>query len=165
MMFTVFQFFTAMGQVGVFQTVFVLGIELVGKSRRVFCGIVIEYFFVLGELFLAVVAWYYKDWRKIQLVTVAPGLIFITYYFLLPQSLRWLILKGKFSKARMELDKLCRGNKVELLTDFELSQYKKTDEDAEETSSSPSSSNETFLDLVKNPVMFCRLLNVFLNWI
>ena len=52
LMFTILQFFTAMGKVGVFQTVFVLGIEIVGKSKRVFCGIVIEYFFVLGEILL-----------------------------------------------------------------------------------------------------------------
>jgi hypothetical protein len=38
----------------------VLAIELVGRSRRVLCGIIIEYFFVLGELLLAGVAWYFR---------------------------------------------------------------------------------------------------------
>eukprot|EP00090_Calanus_glacialis_P002153 TRINITY_DN11616_c0_g1_i1.p1 TRINITY_DN11616_c0_g1~~TRINITY_DN11616_c0_g1_i1.p1 ORF type:complete len:562 (-),score=152.76 TRINITY_DN11616_c0_g1_i1:66-1751(-) len=159
LMFTILQFFTAMGQVGVFQTVFVLGIEIVGKSKRVFCGIVIEYFFVLGEILLALAAWYFKDWRKIQFVCVIPGILFFSYYFLLPQSIRWLILKGKFSKAREELNKIAKGNKVVLPSDQELQLFKKIENDAV-----PTSNNETLLDLLKNPKLLCRLLNVFLNW-
>eukprot|EP00092_Neocalanus_flemingeri_P015702 GFUD01016996.1.p1 GENE.GFUD01016996.1~~GFUD01016996.1.p1 ORF type:complete len:560 (-),score=145.92 GFUD01016996.1:221-1900(-) len=159
LMFTIFQFFTAMGQVGVFQTVFVLGIEIVGKSKRVFCGVVIEYFFVLGEILLAVVAWYFKDWRKIQFVCVIPGILFFSYYFLLPQSIRWLVLNGKYSKAQEELKKIAKGNKVPLPTDQELQLFKKID-----TDSGNNSNNESLLDLLKSPVLICRLLNVFLNW-
>jgi len=159
-MFTVFQFFTAMGQVGVFQTVYVLGIEIVGKSRRVFCGIVIEYFFVLGEILLALFAWYFKDWRKIQFICILPGLVFFSYYFLLPQSIRWLILKGKYSKARIELEKIAKGNKVALPSDQELQlKFKKVDMNLVSNNA-----NESLLDLVKNPKMLARLLNVFLNW-
>ena len=157
LMFTVLQFFTAMGQVGVFQTVFVLGIEIVGKSKRVFCGIVIEYFFVMGEILLALVAWYFQDWRKIQLVCVIPGILFFSYYFLLPQSIRWLLLRGKYAKAKEELKKIANGNKVSLPTDQELQLFKTSD-------SVTNSNNETLLDLLKRPVLLVRLLNVFLNW-
>ena len=47
-------------QVGVFQCCFVLAVELVGPSWRVFCGVVIEFFFVGGELLLAVLAWWLR---------------------------------------------------------------------------------------------------------
>ena len=47
-------------QVGLFQSCFVLGIEIVGQSKRVFCAIVIEFFFVGGELLLALVAWWLR---------------------------------------------------------------------------------------------------------
>ena len=159
LMFTIFQFFTAMGQVGVFQTVFVLGIEVVGKSKRVFCGVVIEYFFVSGELLLALAAWYFQDWQKIQLVVVVPGLLFLSYYFLLPQSIRWLILKGKFNRAKAELNKIANGNGVDLPSDQELALFKKVDDEIE-----TQNSEETLLNLLKTPVLLGRLLNVFLNW-
>lgn len=160
LMFTIFQFFTAMGQVGVFQTVYVLGIEVVGKSKRVFCGIVIEYFFVAGEILLGLVAWYFKDWRQIQLVCILPGILFFSYYFILPQSIRWLIQKGKFSTARKELNKIAKGNNVTLPSDQDLQLYKKVELD-----NLPSSNNESILDLMKNAKLLVRLLNVFLNWI
>ena len=49
-----------LSQVGVFQCCFVLAVELVGPSWRVFCGVVIEFFFVGGELILAVLAWWLR---------------------------------------------------------------------------------------------------------
>ena len=73
--YCVLMFITAMGQVslhnplspcyiltqvGVFQCCFVLAVELVGPSWRVFCGVVIEFFFVGGELLLAVLAWWLR---------------------------------------------------------------------------------------------------------
>jgi hypothetical protein len=39
----------------------VLAIEFVGWSKRVLCGIVIEYFFVLGELLLTLLAWHFRQ--------------------------------------------------------------------------------------------------------
>ena len=39
------------------QTAFILGVELVGTPYRVFCGIFIEYFFVLGEAYLVAFAY------------------------------------------------------------------------------------------------------------
>jgi len=159
LMFSILQFFTAMGQVGVFQTVYVLGIEIVGKRKRVFCGIVIEYFFVMGEVLLAVVAWYLRDWRKIQFFSIIPGVLFLSYYFLLPQSIRWLVLKRKYSKAKNELEKIAKGNNVPMPNDQELQLFKKLD-------SEPvvAGDKESLLDLLKRPALLGRLLNVFLNW-
>ena len=37
-----------------------LAVELVGPRWRVFCGVVIEFFFVAGELLLAVLAWWLR---------------------------------------------------------------------------------------------------------
>ena len=39
------------------QTAFILGVELVGTPYRVFCGIFIEYFFVLGESWIVMIAY------------------------------------------------------------------------------------------------------------
>ena len=60
---------------------------------------------------------------------------------------------------REELNKIAKGNKVALPSDQELQMFKKIEND-----SIPTSNNETLLDLLKNPKLLCRLLNVFLNW-
>ena len=113
-MFAVLQFFTAMGQVGLFQTTFVLGVELVGPSKRVLCGVVIEYFFVVGELYLAVTAWQLRQWRYIQLANLAPGLLFLSYYFFLPESVRWLVTRGRTQEAKEIIRRAARENKKEV---------------------------------------------------
>ena len=155
-MFAVLQFFTAMGQVGLFQTLFVLGVELVGPSKRVLCGIVIEYFFVLGELYLALVAWYFRSWRYIQLAAVAPGIIFFLYHFFLPESVRWLIIKKKYSEAFTILQTVASRNNVNIPNQEEMLACRKQDEVVQES--------ESMIDLMKRPRMMCRLLNVFINW-
>ena len=156
-MFTALQFFTAMGQVGLFQTAFVLGVELVGPSKRVLCGIVIEYFFVLGELYLALVAWYFQHWRYIQLAVVLPGVLFFSYYFILPESVRWLLLKKKYNQANLILQTVASRNKTNLPSDDEMEEFKKQEESVIEH-------NENLLDLMKRPKLVFRLVITFLNW-
>jgi len=156
-MFTIVQFFTAMGQVGLFQTAFVLGIELVGPNKRTLCGILIEFVFVAGELYLALVAWQLRDWRKVQLACVLPCLAFFSYYFFVPESVRWLIMKRKFRSAQSRLERIAEGNKVQMPSEEELVEYKTEEEET-------SGSGERMTDLIKRPRMVGRLLNVFLNW-
>ena len=159
-MFAVVQFFTAMGQVGMFQTAFVLGIELVGPNKRTLCGILIEFVFVMGELYLALVAWQFRDWRKIQLACALPCLLFFSYYFLLPESVRWLLTKKKYRQVQARLERLAAGNQVEMPGPEEMARYNKEEEGEEETNEN----TENMLDLLRRPRMVGRLLNVFLNW-
>ena len=111
-------------QVGVFQCCFVLAVEVVGPRWRVFCGVVIEFFFVGGELLLALLAWWLRDWRKVQLAAVLPGFLFLSYYFLLPESVRWLVQAGRHREARAVVARVARGNGRPPLGEGELQQYR-----------------------------------------
>merc|ERR1719342_167204 len=156
-MFTILQFFTAMGQIGVFQTSFVVGLELVGASKRVICGIIIQIFFVIGMLYLAFVAWIFRRWRQIQLAIILPGIIFLTYYFFLPESIRWLLIKKKYKKAFKIIKLLAKRNCVSVPSKEEMIKYKKKGD-------TMMNKDESLIDLFGRPRMVCRLLIVFLNW-
>ena len=86
--FAAFHFLTAFGQVGVFQTGFILAVECVGKDYRVFCGVVIEFFFVLGECLVAAVAYGASGWRATILWLLVPSVITLFYWPFLPESPR-----------------------------------------------------------------------------
>ena len=144
-------------QVGLFQTTFVLGVELVGPSKRVLCGVVIEYFFVAGELYLALTAWYFRQWRRILLANVLPGILFLSYIVLLPESVRWLITNKKYPEALKTLETVAKRNNVELPSERDLVSFKKRSEASPQTS-------ESMTDLLRRPVLACRLLIVFLCW-
>ena len=65
-MYMVFRFVTSMGGVGSFMTCFVLATEFVGTKYRTACGILIEIPFALGELYIVLLAYYIRDWSKLQ---------------------------------------------------------------------------------------------------
>jgi hypothetical protein len=51
---------------------------LVGPSKRLLTGIVIEYFFAFGQLFLVVFAYYIRTWRAL---TGAISLFTVPFIF------------------------------------------------------------------------------------
>lgn len=153
--YVVMQFFTAMGQVGVFQCAYVLGIELVGRRKRVFCAIIIQCFFVLGEIALAFFAWGLRNWVKLTIAYLLPCAVFLSYYFILPCSIRWCIANRKFGQAELELNKVAKWNGFPPLTDEDFKQYSKSGQQEE---------RESFLALVRRPRMLGRLLVIFFSW-
>ncbi|XP_023344116.1 organic cation transporter protein isoform X2 [Eurytemora carolleeae] len=157
--FSTLQFFTAMGQVGLFQCSFVLGIELVGRNKRVFCGIIIEFFFVFGELILALAAWILRDWKKIVLSYSVPGLLFFSYYFFLPRSIRWLISKRRFKEAELELQRIAKWNGVEPLKSENFIKFRKPEPQEE-----VNEEHEGLLSLLRRPKLTGRLLTIFFCW-
>lgn len=155
--FVTTNFFLGMAQIGVFQTAFIMAIEMVGKSKRVLCGVVIEFFFVLGELSLAMIACYFRDWRKILIVASTATLPFLSYYFLLPESIRWLIVKKRYSEAEKEITNLAKRNKVPVPTQQDLLKFQKKD--------SGEVKSETILVVLKSPVVLSRSMIVFYTWL
>ena len=62
--FATFHFLGAVGQVGVFQTAFILSVEGVGETYRVLCGVIIEFFYVLGEALVPLASYFTHSWRS-----------------------------------------------------------------------------------------------------
>lgn len=54
---------------------------MVGKRKREVTGIVLNYFYAIGEAVVAPIHWYTKDWIATQLIVSAPAFIFIIYYW------------------------------------------------------------------------------------
>ena len=157
-MYAVVELFVSSFQIGVFQTAFILGVELVGKRYRVFCGVAIEYFFVMGEVYLVIGAYFLRgDWRPLVLVMTCPVALAVFYWPLLPESVRWLIATNKEEAAKKESQRLARWNNAET---FSLNECFKRNEGA--------TTDQAPLGLwtyVKNPRMLGRLANVSYCWI
>ncbi|XP_069126049.1 organic cation transporter protein-like [Argopecten irradians] len=89
----------------------IIAIEMVGPSWRALAGISTEIAFCVGEVILCGLAYYIRDWRYLQLAISAPGVILLLYWFVLPESTRWLLSRGRTEEAYETIRKMAKVNK------------------------------------------------------
>lgn len=97
---------------------------MVGPKKREMSGIIMNYFYSVGEAIVGVLFWLCRDWVMLQLIVSVPPLIFIGYYWIVPESVRWLLARKDYKQARKLIKKAAHMNGVELseqmLQQFEL---------------------------------------------
>lgn len=107
-----------------FNTLAHLGVEMVGPQKREMSGIILNYFYSVGEALVGLMFWLCPDWVILQLIISVPPLLFIGYYWIVPESVRWLLARKDYTKAGKIIKKAAHINGVELsehvLHQFEL---------------------------------------------
>ncbi|XP_066254565.1 organic cation transporter protein-like [Euwallacea similis] len=144
---------------GVFLVAYVIGLEMVGSSMRMVAGTVCQIFFSFGYMLTAVFAIYINDWRTLQFALTMPGLIFLTYWWLIPESARWLVSKNRLEEAKMYIQAAAKCNKVDI-PDKTLDQLLKPSEN----SSSKKESKPSIFNIFKYPNLRNRSLIIFFDW-
>lgn len=158
-----FRFFIAAANLGSFLIAFVIGTELVGPSKRVIANCIIQCFFAIGYMLLAVVAFFVRDWRKLQLTIVAPIFLFFLTMPFVPESARWLISKQKYDRASKIICRAAKVNKKEgKLPENFMEEIKKTEE--MHSNEDSATKTVTFIDLFRTPNLRKSTLNFMYNW-
>ncbi|KAK6633937.1 hypothetical protein RUM44_004544 [Polyplax serrata] len=178
---------------GVFLVAYVIAMEMVGPGKRLFAGTIVHMFFSIGFLLIAGFAYALQDnWRIFQVViTLVPGILFMSYWWVIPESSRWLMTKGKHAEAKEILMKAAKENKVSLTEDMldnllaaetmeeksgeekkqileqENSEYEIRQRNGnvpykETTTAKPP--QPSILDLMRHPSLRKRSINIFFNW-
>ncbi|KAL4657152.1 solute carrier family 22 member 13-like [Arapaima gigas] len=99
---------------GIIINTFVLGTEWCGTTKRAFFTFVTHSFYAFGLVLLAGIAYGVRQWRILQLVLSTPVLLLGIYFWVLPESARWLLTQGKKEEARKLILKAARVNKREI---------------------------------------------------
>ncbi|KAH3819708.1 organic cation transporter protein-like [Dreissena polymorpha] len=150
--FVIFRFLMGISTTGLFGSLFVLGMELVGPSYRVAAGITVELFWCTGLFVLCFVAFFVRSWNYLQLAVACPTvLLFLCYW--LPESPRWLISKGRYKEARVVLQKCAKVNGVTLPDDIignDTMEHRRS---------------QSVLKIFTAPKLLVRTLIIYLNWI
>lgn len=87
---------------------------MVGPKKREMSGIILNYFYSVGEALVGLLFWLCPDWVILQLIVSVPPLLFIGYYWIVPESVRWLLARKDYTKARKLIRKAALVNGVEL---------------------------------------------------
>ncbi|XP_045916738.1 organic cation transporter protein [Micropterus dolomieu] len=156
--YTALRFMVGTSVSGVIMNAFVLGTEWTGSKQRMLAGIITDYFFGIGYILLAGLAYLIRDWRKLQLAISAPGFLFIFYIWVLPKSARWLMANDRKEEAWELILKAAQMNGKPLTKDLEMCQVYKIEEDTEVKK------KHSIIDLVRTPKMRKQSLIVFYLW-
>lgn len=134
---------------------------MVGKESRMIAGVIFMMFFSVGFMLMGVMAFFITDWRHYQMAITFPGLIFLAYWWIIPESTRWLLANNRKCKAIKQIKKIAQSNNVELPKEM-LDKLVENDTDA--TENGQCERKATALDLFRQPHLRSKALLIFFNW-
>lgn len=147
---------------GVYLVAYVIAMEMVGPKKRMLAGVIFQSFFTIGFIMTAGFAYFLRDWRTLQISLTLPGIAFFTYWWFIPESVRWLLTKGRWEEAKTNLRAVAAENNKSLPESVleglchEIENEKKKESDSQEKPS--------LLDLFKYPNLRKKSLVIFFLW-
>ncbi|KAI8421836.1 hypothetical protein MSG28_009781 [Choristoneura fumiferana] len=106
-------FLLALGSGGTGIISFVLIMEVVSGKWRTIIPVLYQLPFSLANPVMAGLAYWLRDWRKLEFALSCFSASFILYWFCLSESPRWLLATGDTDRAYKVLKKAARLNKRE----------------------------------------------------
>ncbi|XP_046359527.2 organic cation transporter protein-like isoform X1 [Haliotis rufescens] len=114
----IIRFLTGCGTTSVGIACYVMAIELVAPAKRVYTGMGGLFLWMLGMLLMSGVAYFLRDWHNYVLALAGPSVFFLSYWWIVPESPRWLMSKGRFEEAEVIIRKFAKVNKTTLPEDM-----------------------------------------------
>lgn len=87
--------------------------EIVGIQWRAAITVLYQIPFSLGHLSLAGLAFWFRHWQQLQIAITLPSIILLSYWWLVPESPRWLLAMERQKEACKILQKAAGINKVQ----------------------------------------------------
>uniref|UniRef100_A0A1I8IFA2 MFS domain-containing protein n=1 Tax=Macrostomum lignano TaxID=282301 RepID=A0A1I8IFA2_9PLAT len=123
------------------------------KHRAVLGNLYWLFWCATGYMFSGVVVYIFKEWDKIQLFSTVFCLNYIVIFIVVPESPRWLVLKGRVEEAVDVLKRIAKWNGIKW--EHKVSKVKALDVEEEPTGN--------ILDLVTYPEMRMKSIVIFFN--
>lgn len=143
---------------GVFLVAYVIGLEMVGPKYRSFAGTLIMMFFSFGFVMTTGFAYFIRDWRQLQVALTLPGLIFMLYWWYIPESIRWLLSKNRKEEAIAIIEKAAKENGVTVPQEVLDNLIDPAQEKQQETET------PSVMDIFRYPNLRKKALLIFFNW-
>lgn len=159
-LFCALRFVTAMATGGTLVVSFVLIMELIGEKWRELVSIIYHVPFNVGYATLPLFAYFLRDWHYFQFAVSIASVVLLSYYWLVPESPRWLFTIGRVNEAAYVLEKAATVNKLptQSIRDHLIDHSKRQQANA------VSQARGTISDLLRTPNMRKKTICICFNW-
>lgn len=147
-------------------TIYIMALESAGPTKRVFSGTLISFMFSFSQALSGFVAMMVPNFRTLLQVLYVPNLLMITIIWLVPESVRWLMVNSKPNEAKSIFLKAAKMNKI-TLSETSLDYLQCTYEsDVQTTSSSVENPTkaDTLLTVLQSRILVFRLIVNIIVW-
>uniref|UniRef100_A0A668A8Z8 Solute carrier family 22 member 23 n=2 Tax=Myripristis murdjan TaxID=586833 RepID=A0A668A8Z8_9TELE len=111
-MFSTLRFFEGFCLAGITLSLYVLRIELCLPGWRFSMTMVASFVVLGGQLLMPGVAYLCRDWQVLQAVIICPLLLMLSYIWIFPESLRWLLATQQYCRSKWIMGHIAKKNKV-----------------------------------------------------
>lgn len=160
-MFALMEFLTALVSGGIYMTIFVLAIEFAGARKRVFSGTLMSIAYPIGQALTGLLAFFIRDFRVLLRSLFGPQLMVLTFIWLVPESLRWLLVKGKILQVKQQILQVAKVNGMPLNPDHLDNIF---ESDGVPTELVREIRPNLYLEAIKSRLLIIRLLICFVCW-
>uniref|UniRef100_A0A7G3AT57 Putative organic cation transporter protein-like isoform x1 zootermopsis nevadensis n=1 Tax=Lutzomyia longipalpis TaxID=7200 RepID=A0A7G3AT57_LUTLO len=168
-MFVILEFLDPALNSGMFNAGFLLGMELVGPSRRALVAFCLLVACTMGSVGLGVLVMFVKHWRLLIRIVYVPSFIFMTYYWFIPESIRWLYKKNRLVEASNVIISAAKTNSSQLTlkaqTMLKEASKNPSENDLNKIESVNKDTKESRLGLIlKSKTLLIRIVNCSFYW-
>ncbi|KAK5650490.1 hypothetical protein RI129_001519 [Pyrocoelia pectoralis] len=142
---------------GAYANCFIIGMEFVAPEKRTIIGTVLSMFSGISGMIVGALAWILQTWRTLDRIMNGVCLLVVAYYWLLPESARWLLTKERYTDVENILQNISKTNGRHL-----------PKETLKKLRCSSTSENigtvRSFKELLKSPILTRRFINCSICW-
>ncbi|KAI4814121.1 hypothetical protein KUCAC02_003327 [Chaenocephalus aceratus] len=109
-LFCLFRFVCGMALSGMGLNTFSLIVEWIPTSVRTIVGTTTGYFYTVGQLLLALIAYFIRNWRWLTLAVSLPFFVFFLIAWWFHESSRWLVMSNNSEQAIKNLKSVAKFN-------------------------------------------------------
>ncbi|KAL0104853.1 hypothetical protein PUN28_016474 [Cardiocondyla obscurior] len=111
-LFLVLKFLCAVSTGGTMLVSFVLLMEIIGIEWRSVMSVLFHVPFLIGHLMNPLISYLTLTWSGFQMAISIPSIFLLVYYWIIPESPKWLLAMGKYRQAEQILLKAAGRNTI-----------------------------------------------------
>nr|ACE75159.1 MFS transporter protein [Glyptapanteles flavicoxis] len=165
-LFLIFKLISAVATGGTMLIGFSIVVEIISVHYRSSVLILYQISFALGFLMVPGFSYLTRTWDGYWRMIALPSFFLLSYYWLIPESPRWLLAHGRVEEARQVLLKAAKWNKISPETvNAALESHQKLLAKAPESIEIETKGRSYGItDLLRTPTMRMRTLFIAFNW-